>query len=343
MPSTSFTRRGALRLACGCAASGFAANFACAAADGAIDVHHHVSPPVWLEGAREQIAATNRNASAITGWTPAKSIEEMDRNGVACALASVTNPGVWFGAAEPARRLARGCNEYLAALKSDHRGRFGGLAALPFPDTDGSLAEIAHALDVLRLEGIGLMSSYDNKWLGDAAFAPVLEEINRRKAVVFVHPTSSDCCSARMPDVSFSAIEFPIDTTRAIVSLLFSGALARFPDIKWIFSHAGGAMPMLATRVAGIMEAQPALKERIPNGAMHELQRLFYDTALSANPISLAALTKFVGTSRILYGTDYALNSARSINAGLAELPLSEAQARAIRRGNAEVLFPGLG
>ena len=257
-------------------------------------------------------------------------------------MASVTNPGVWLGAREPARKLARGCNDYLARLKSDHPRRFGGFASLPLPDTQGSLAEMAYALDTLRLDGVGLMSSYDNKWLGDAVFTPVLEEFDRRKAVVFVHPTSSECCSARLPDVSFSAIEFPIDTTRAIVSLLFSGALSRFPNIRWIFSHAGGAMPMLATRVAGIMEAQAALKSRIPNGAMFELKRQFYDVALSANPISLAALTKFVGPSQILYGSDYPLNSARGINSGLGGEAFTQADAFAIHRGNALKLLAGI-
>ncbi len=341
--SSGPSRREVLRLACGCAAGAASSTIACAAVEGAIDVHHHVSPPVWLEGAREQIAATNRNPAAIAGWTPSKSIEEMDQAGVASAMASVTNPGVWFGAVEPARKLARGCNEYLAKLKSDHPRRFGGMAAIPLPDTQGSLAEIEYALDTLRLDGIGLMSSYDNKWPGDAAFTPVLAELHRRKAVVFVHPTSSDCCSARLPDVSFSAIEFPIDTTRAVVSLLFSGALSRFPDIRWIFSHAGGAMPMLATRVAGIMESQAALKSRIPDGAMHELKRQFYDVALSANPISMAALRAFLPPSQILYGSDYPLNTARGVTAGLGEIAFTAAEARAISRGNAAKLFPAFG
>ena len=141
--------------------------------------------------------------------------------------------------------------------------------------------------------------------------------------------------------MSFSAIEFPIDTTRAIVSLLFSGALSRFPDIRWIFSHAGGAMPMLATRVAGIMENQAALKSRIPNGAMYELKRQFYDVALSANPISMAALKAFLPPSQILYGSDYPLITARGVTAGLAEIAFTAADARAISRGNAARLFPG--
>lgn len=335
------SRRDALRLACGCAAGALSTGFACAAdAPGAIDVHHHVSPPAWLEGAAGPIAATNRNASAITGWTPSKSLDEMDANGVASAMASVTNPGVWFGDAAKARALSRDCNDYLARLRADHKGRFGGMAAVPLPDADGSLRETERALDTLGLDGIGLMSSYDNKWLGDAAFAPVLAEFDRRKAVVFVHPTSSDCCSAKIPDVSFSAIEFPIDTTRAIVSLLFSGSFSRFPNIKWIFSHAGGALPMLATRVAGIMEAQPALRARVPNGAFHDLRRQFYDTALSANPISLAALTRFVDASQILFGTDYPLNGAKAVNAGLADFSLAADNANAVRRGNAAKLFP---
>ena len=142
------------------------------------------------------------------------------------------------------------------------------------PDIEGSLAEIAYGFDVLKADGIGLMTSYDDKWPGDVAFAPVFAELNRRKAVVYFHPTSTNCCWAHIPDVSLSVIEFPIDTTRAVTSLLFSGSFAKYSDIRWIFSHGGAAVPPLASRMARIMESQPRLASRIPNGALHESEAI---------------------------------------------------------------------
>ena len=339
--TSGISRRRLLGYACCAGPGAVGLSRRCFAADaGAIDVHHHVSPPVWLQGAREQIAATNRNSAAITGWSAAKSLDEMDRAGVTTSVASVTNPGIWFGDIDAARKLARGCNEFMARLKQDAPGRFAALAAIPLPDAPGALAEIEYALDALKLDGVGLLSNYDSKWLGDAAFAPVLAEFDRRGATVFVHPTSSACCSAQIPDVSFSAIEFPIDTTRAIVSLLFSGALNKYPDIKWIFSHAGGAMPMLAQRVAQIMEAQPALKPRIPNGVLHELKRLHYDLALAANPMAIAALTGLAPASQILFGTDYPLSVPKTVLDNVVAHGFDAATLGAIRRDNALRLFP---
>ena len=312
-------------------------------ASGFIDVHHHLTPPAWVDGARDAIAATTRRASALFEWTPEQSIAEMDRNGIATAIMSLTNPGIWFGDAAAARALARACNEYGARLARDHPGRFGVFAALPLPDREGSLAEIAYAFDVLKADGIGLMTNYDDKWPGDPAFAEVFDELNRRKAVVYFHPTVSACCSAAIPDVSPSVIEFPIDTTRAITSLMFSGTFARCPDIRWIFSHAGGAIPMLAHRMAHIMESDKRLAARAPQGVLHELKRLHYDTAQAANACSMAALTALASVSQIVFGSDYPLLGADKTIGGLAGLGLSERDLAAIARGNAVRLFPRLG
>ena len=339
----SQTRRQLLGLACCAAAATLGRQ--CLAAGGeaiAIDVHHHVSPPAWLAGARDQIAATNRNSSQVTDWTPRKSLDDMDQNGVRTGMASITNPGIWFGDAPKARALARNCNEYMAALKRDYPGRFGGLASLPLPDVHGSLEEISYALDVLKLDGFGFMTNYDDKWLGDAGFAPVLMELDRRKASVFVHPTTSTCCIAPIPDVSPSVIEFPLDTTRTIVSLLFSGSLARFPNINWIFSHAGGTLPMLAERMKNIIEAQPRLRARVPNGAMHELRKLFYDLAQGSSPMQLAALTKLVPSSQIVFGSDYPFWSTKAAQEGMAAWGFDEKTKEAIWHGNARQLFPTL-
>ncbi|MDB5641992.1 MAG: amidohydrolase [Hyphomicrobiales bacterium] len=336
------SRRMFMKYACCAAAAAAAPRCVAAESDGVIDVHHHVCPPAWLEGARDQIAATNRNTSVVTGWSVQKSLDDMDQNGVATSMVSITNPGIWFGDAAKARKLARVCNEYMADLKRDRPGRFGGLASLPLPDTDGSLEEIRYTLDTLKLDGFGFMTNYDDRWLGDAAFTPVLEELARRKATVYVHPNASACCGAAIPDVSPSVIEFPLDTTRTIVSLLFSGALAKYPDINWIFSHAGGALPMLAERMTNIIQSQPRLQSRIPNGAMHELRKLHYDLAQGTSPMQLAALTKMVDARQIVFGTDFPFWSAKSVRAGMAAGDFDAAAQDAIWRGNARRLFPTL-
>src|SRR6266852_5916224 len=155
-----------------------------------IDIHHHFGPSVWVA----EVKGRPLLQAANTTWTPAKSIEDMDRGGVAASVVSITNPGLWFGDATVTRRLARACNEYGAKLVQEHPTRFGLFAAMPLPDVDATLKEIAHAYDTLKADGIGLFTSYGDTWLGNPAYRPVMEELNRRKAVVHVHPTAANCC-----------------------------------------------------------------------------------------------------------------------------------------------------
>ena len=171
----------------------------------------------------------------------------------------------------------------------------------------------------------------------------MIEELDRRRAAVYVHPTSSACCTAPIPDVSPSVIEFPLDTTRTIVSLLFSGSLARFQNMNWIFSHAGGTLPMLAERIANIIGAQPRLRSRAPNGGMHELRRLHYDLAQGSSPMQLAALTKLVPTSQIVFGSDFPFWSASATQEGMKAWDFDGPARNAIWQGNARRLFKTLG
>lgn len=306
-----------------------------------IDVHHHFSPPAWLEvvKGRPLLSAPN------TTWTPAKSIEDMDRGGVASALVSVTNPGLWFGDAAAAARLARACNEYGARMVQDYPGRFGLFAALPLPDVDASLKEIAYALDGLKADGIGLFTSYGDTWLGNSVYRPILEELNRRKAVAFVHPTAGPCCrSLRYADVLPAVMEYGTDTTRAIIGLTFGGDAARFRDIRFIWSHAGGTMPFLAGRIARADRTLKDRAQRLPDGFLAEVKRFYYDVAGAANAGAVASLMKLVTFEQVLFGTDFpAAEPSAEVVSELAQLGFSEAELRAMGRENALRLLPRFG
>lgn len=231
-----------------------------------VDVHHHHIPPFYLAENRERITASfgGKLTPAWNTWTPEHAIEAMDGSGVGTAVLSLTTPGVWFGNEQEARKTARRVNEYAADLGRTYPGRFGLFAALPLPDQEGSLREIEYALDVLKANGIGLLTSYGDRWLGDAAYGPVFEELDRRRAVVFVHPTVPFCCRTLLANVPPVVDEIPQDTARAIANLLYTGSLSRFRNIRFIFTHAGGTMPMMYGRM---LEFPPAnLAEKAPKG-----------------------------------------------------------------------------
>jgi predicted TIM-barrel fold metal-dependent hydrolase len=303
-----------------------------------VDVHHHIMPSFFVDALKDRI----RPSPAWLGWSPQKALGDMDQSGVATAIVSYTTPGVWLGDVQQARSLARRCNEYAAQLMRDNPGRFGFFAALPLPDTDGSLREIDYAFGTLKADGIGLMTSYDDRWLGDAAFAQVFDELNRRNAVVYVHPTAAACCRNLMSYVPPNVTEFIQDTNRAITSLMYSGSLARLRDIRFVFSHAGGTIPMLAGRIAQVGSRQPQFAAKVPNGVEYELKRLHYEVANSANRPAIAALTSLIPISQIMFGSDYPIVPISATAGGLSRVGLTGADLQAIERDNAIMLFPRL-
>jgi predicted TIM-barrel fold metal-dependent hydrolase len=210
------------------------------------------------------------------------------------------------------------------------------------PDVEGSLAEAAYALDVLKADGIGLLSSYGDKWPGDPSFAPLFAELNRRKAVVFVHPTSPACCSTLLPGIAASLEEFMFEVTRSITSLLFGGTFARFPDITFIFTHAGGTMTPIAARINAFGARHHEFAAAIPDGVYAALKRLHYDIANSTNPSSMAALMNLVPTSQILFGSDTPYVPIAVTANGFDRMTLPDDVRAAINRGNATKLFPRL-
>ena len=303
-----------------------------------IDVHHHLMPPKYVAAKKAGILKVSAIPSVID-WTPEHSLEDMDRNGVRTSLLSISTPGVWFGNAEEARRLSRECNEFAAQMARDHPGRFGFFAAIPLPDADGSLKEIEYATEMLHADGIGLLSNYEGKYLGDPAFAPVFDELNRRKLIVYVHPTSTACCWNIVPNIPISTEEFGFDTTRTITSLLYSGTLSRCANVKFIFSHGGGTIPMLAGRIGGGARRMPSV---VPHGADSEFRRLYFDTASATNAPAMAAVLKLVPASHVMFGTDFPWGNAESGLRGLETASLSESEIRAIEYESALQLFPRL-
>lgn len=308
-------------------------------ANGRIDIHHHLLPPFYVKVMQPDITASGR---PVPAWSPEMSLDVMDKSGTATAILSphfhlVTDS--LSDKSERARMLARQHNEYAAQLVKDHAGRFGMFAAMPLPDQDGSLKEIEYAMDTLHADGIGLWTSYRDQWPGDPAFAPAFEEMNRRKLAVFFHPAAPICCRKLIPGVSENMEEYDFDTARAITSLLSNGAFDKYPDIRFIFCHSGGTMPVIANRLSEYIPAKTP-DQTTPSGVRKELTNLYYDVAHAGYAPPLSALTKFVPTSQLMYGSDYPIFKPPVTIVPLDKYSFSDAEYQAINRGNAERLFP---
>jgi predicted TIM-barrel fold metal-dependent hydrolase len=329
---SSIAALGAGAMLPGCAATGTDANVK----PQRIDVHHHFVSPGYS-------AALKQFGQGHVKWSVQMSLDDMDKSGIQTSLLSLIQPAMTVGDVAAGRKMAREANEHAAKLASTHKGRFGSFAALPYTDTEGSLAEIAYALDTLKAEGFCLMTSYGGKYLGDPVFWPVLAELNRRKAVVYTHPLSPQCCGNIPSGVPVSAIEYAVDTTRTMASLLFHGAAARYPDIKWIFSHSGGVTPFLVSRFEREENYTKGIKEQLPNGFKHELSKFYYDMAQGNHPGALDALMHIAPVSQFLYGTDYPFRDGAEVNTALAKYArFNAAERRAIDRENALRLLPVL-
>jgi 6-methylsalicylate decarboxylase len=310
-----------------------------------IDTHHHFYPPAyqkaWLDWEDERKIP---HFTQQVGWSVEKALADMDKGGVRTSILSLAStPGVWFDKGPAyAIAMARDCNDYGARMVKDYPGRFGLFATLPMIDVEASLKEIAYAFDVLKVDGVGLQTNYGDKWPGDPAFKAVFDELNRRKAVVYFHPLVASCCGRLSVGTFPAVIEVPHDTTRAVVSLLLSGTFARNRDIKWLFSHGGGTVPMLAGRMDFFFKFRPDAKTIAPDGYEAEFRRLYYDTANATHPSSMAALLKLVPESQVVFGSDYPYVPMDTQAAAIRKLGLSEAVARGIESGNAANLVPRL-
>jgi predicted TIM-barrel fold metal-dependent hydrolase len=299
-----------------------------------VDVHHHCVPPFLADAVSPQ-----KIFPLLDGWTPERSFRAMDDGGIATAVLSMPrSPIAYFGPYAASRVLARRVNEYMAGLRRSYPNRFRFWADVPLPDVDGSLREAVYALDVLGADGIGVATSYGTAWLGEAAFAPLWEELNRRRAVVFVHPLANACCVNQVPGVADTTIEYGTETTRTIASVVFSGTAARYANLRFIYSHAGGTMPFLIDRFR-FQARDPKLAAAIPNGIDHELKKFYYETAQAATPGTMSALSKLVPTSQILFGTDVPYRRAEENVAGLATCSFRPSELQSIYSTNALALL----
>lgn len=312
---------------------------------GRIDVHHHLFPPA-LYAALAAKGITEVASTPVPKWTPADSIAVMDANGIATALTSISAPGVSFSDRQSvgeACDLARACNEFAAEMAVKHPGRFGSFAVLPMPYTEHACKEAIYALDVLKADGVVLLGSTAGKFLGDPAFEDLMAELDRRKAIVFVHPNIHQTSTEIGLSTPAFIVEFLCDTTRAAVNLILTGTMERYPSIRWILSHAGGFLPYIAWRVS-LANNFPDVASRAPQGVLTYIRRFYFDTALSPSPFALAALRELVEPSHILFGSDFPFAPAPLIGVEVENLQkiklFDDATMAGIGRGHALGLFP---
>ncbi len=274
-----------------------------------IDTHHHFYPPAYQ---KRQIDWEDQRKVPHLGvqsaWNRDSDLEAMDKNGISTSMLSLAStPGVWFDdGAEKAHDMARLCCDFAAEMVRDKPGRYGLFAPLSMLDTDATLKEIEYAFDTLKGRRHQPANQLRRQVARPSGYRPVLEELNRRKAVIFVHPLVANCCANLSVGTFPAVIEVPHDTTRTVVSLLLSGTFARLRDISWLFSHGGGTIPFLAGRIEAFYDQKARGPNGFaPDGIEAEFRRLYYDTANATHPAAMAALTKLVPTSQITYGTDY--------------------------------------
>jgi aminocarboxymuconate-semialdehyde decarboxylase len=307
-----------------------------------VDVHHHILPDFFWRETNEQHGPVG--GFAPPPWSKESALSFMDDAGIDVAVTSISTPGVHTGNDARARSLARRCNELAAGLVHARPERFGAFACLPLPDVDGALAELSYALDALKLDGVVLFSNARGVYLGDERFDAVFEELERRRAVVFVHPTASPDPAAHGLGLPDNLIDFVADTSRAIAHLHYSNTFARTPNVKYIFAHAGGTIPYLASRFA-VVDEMGLIDDGGKRGtAADTFRRLYWDTALSWRDPVLQLLRSVVGMDRVLFGTDFpylrrdlAIGSREQL---LRNAALSDAERAAVLGETALKLFP---
>ena len=307
-----------------------------------IDVHHHIVPPAFIK-AMDRHGIKEVAGAPLPNWSVNDSLSHMNATQTATAITSLSAPGVYFGDRGEAIALARDCNEFAANMRETNPGKFGNFAVLPMPFTDDACKEACYALDELNADGVVLLGSTEGYFLGDERFDELMEELNKRCAVVFIHPNLHATSNDLHLNTPGYLVEFLCDTTRAATNLIFSGTMERFPDIKWILAHAGGFLPYIPWRLS-LANFLPEMQKQAPQGVMHYLKRFYFDTALSPSPQAMSAILSLSGPDKILFGSDFPF--APSIAGQMQTRSLDRAKflerkdKLAIQRSNALSLFP---
>jgi len=315
-----------------------------APAGSVIDVHHHILPPEYLR-ALADMGVTRSIGVSFPPWSPDKDLKLMDRLGVRVAIASFSTPAANVPDTANARSLARLCNDLIAAMVNGRPDRYGAFATLPpLTDTEGALRELEYALDILKLDGVELMTNYALKYLGDSLFEDVYKALNAKKAVVHVHPNDPPGVQLGVPAAVMDA---PFDTTRAAFSLICSGVMERYPDITFILSHGGGTLPYLSFRMAAMAPfVWKSFGQNAPKGFDEYLGRFYYDTAI-VSPEAFPYLVKQVGAARVMTGTDYPFAGSvvptQCLTAVRRGEGIDDREREAVLERNALSLFPGFG
>ena len=311
-----------------------------------IDVHAHYVPPDYREALIANGHALPDGFPVLPSWDVESHLAMMDSLGIETSLLSVSSPGVAFGAnpAEWARRV----NEAGAATVRAHPRRFGLFASLPLPDVDDTLREIPHAFDVLAADGVILLTNYSGVYLGDERLEPVMAELDRRRARVFLHPTSPACFTATSLGNPRPVLEFLLDSTRAVVNLVLSGTIDRYPQLEIIVPHAGAALPVLADRISGFAHLFPLRGQEAGSvDVLAALRHLHYEVGAGFPfPRHVKALLELVGSEQLVFGTDFPFGGVEGIRANIASLASSDlfddTARSALASGHALTLFPRL-
>jgi predicted TIM-barrel fold metal-dependent hydrolase len=306
-----------------------------------IDVHQHVVPPFWADELPSH--GGDHSGTVVPRWSPQSAVEMMDAQQITTGILSLTAPSVVAWGPAERRTMARRVNEYTADLVVKRPDRFGNFATLPLPDVDGALHELEYSLDTLRADGVILLSNYEGKYLADPAFEPLWAELDRRRAIVFVHPGLPQLPG--LDGVPAPMVDYPFDTTRAAVQLVLNGVVDRYPHVRIILAHAGGFLPYASHRIAQLARVfRPDAEDATE--ILAKFRRFYFDTALSAGPAALPTLKAFAGSERVLFGSDFPYVSADTSGTFTEQLDaygdLTRDERSAINHGNAWTLFPRL-
>jgi predicted TIM-barrel fold metal-dependent hydrolase len=304
---------------------------------GRIDVHHHYVSRAYVNSIGADAIAAQGSSRSAPDWTPEHSLKIMEHAGIETAILSLGAPGVDMGGESATVRLARESNEDQVRIMAAHPGRFGFFAALPLPYFEAARREVSIALDDMNADGVTILTNYGGRYFGDPVFWPLLEELDARSALAFMHPTSPWQFEG-FRELSPSTLEFPFDTTRALACALYHGIPERFPNIRFLWSHAGGAMPYMAGRTAVLSERNPGFLLSGQEKMLSALHSFYFDITQSASRATLAALQEIVPIENILFGTDWPMAGIPQVDLTLKQLdeaPLAASDRDAIFRGNA--------